>query len=65
MAITGFLFLGSMFLLILLVILAYFVNPYSETAAKAIFYVFFGLLGILMVALPITAISEFIVLLLF
>lgn len=64
MAITGFLFLGCMFLLILLSVLAYFVNPYSETAAKVMFYVFFGVLGILMVALPITAISEFIVLLL-
>ena len=64
MAITGSLFLGCMFLLILLTVLAYFVNPYSETAAKAIFYVFFGVVGILMVALPIAAISEFIVLLL-
>ena len=65
MTITGFLFLGSMFLLILLTISAYFINPYSETAAKAMFYVFFSVVGILMVALPITAISEFIVLLLF
>lgn len=65
MAITGFLFLGCMFLLVLLTVLAYFVNPYSENAAKAIFYVFFGVVGILMVALPIAAISEFIVLLLF
>lgn len=54
MAITGFLFLGYMSLLILLVVLAYFIDSYNETAAKAI-----------MVVLPITAISgEFIVFLL-
>ena len=64
MAITGFLFLGCVFLLILLTALAYFISPCNGTAAKAIFYVFFGVLGILIVALPIAAISEFIVLLL-
>lgn len=54
MAITGFLFLGYMSLLILLIVLAYFIDPYNETAAKAI-----------MVVLPIVAISgQFIVLLL-